>query len=233
VAAWKEMEPLVRATTYRTDSRAEVLYDALEVRDALNNTRSLQDRARTAHHAVEAHVERCAAAVEKALAIPIATHRASPGALRATGHITRAGSMVASVAGIQPVAKTLNWASQNLQQSAASAAHVREFGGVERTAKDMETTRHLVRAALDLAYAKTQEALISKNEEQFSFVRVTITPKQHSQYNSLREDPPAPVYGVQQCERGLVERQCVRRQFHCPRIGSRVCHQIGAASLRR
>ncbi|MBC7932531.1 MAG: hypothetical protein H7Z38_18385, partial [Rubrivivax sp.] len=49
------------------------------------------------------------------------------------GHVARAGSMVASMAGIQPVAKTLGWAGQNLQQSAASAEHVREFGGVERT----------------------------------------------------------------------------------------------------
>src|SRR5215213_8416627 len=185
VAAWKEMEPKVRATTYRTDSRAEVLYNSLDVRDALDKTRSLQERARTAHHAVEAHVEHCAAAVEKALANPVDIHRTSPEALRIAGHITRAGSMIASMAGIQPVARSLGWASQNLQQSAASAEHVREFGGVERTPKDVPTTRELVRAALDPEYAKTQEALVSKNAEQFSFIRETISPKQQSQYNAL------------------------------------------------
>ncbi len=185
VAAWKEMEPKVRATGYRTDSRAEVLYSSLDVRDALDKTRSLQERARTAHRAVEAHVEHCAAAVEKALANPVAIHRASPEALRVAGHVARAGSMIASMAGIQPVARSLGWASQNLQQSAASAEHVREFGGVERTPKDVQTTRELVRAALDPEYAKTQEALVSKNAEQFSFIRETISPKQQSQYNAL------------------------------------------------
>src|SRR5438046_2355573 len=78
VAAWKEMEPKVRATGYRMDSRAEVLYSSLDVRDALDKTRSLQERARTARRAVETHVEHCAAAVEKALANPVAIHRASP-----------------------------------------------------------------------------------------------------------------------------------------------------------
>lgn len=185
VAAWKEMEPKVRATGYRTDSRAEVLYSSLDVRDALDKTRSQQERARTAHRAVETHVEHCAAAVEKALANPVAIHRASPEALRIASHITRAGSMVASIAGIQPVARSLGWVSQNLQQSAASAEHVREFGVVERTPKDVQTTRELVRAALDPEYAKTQEALVSKNAEQFSFIRETITPKQQSQYNAL------------------------------------------------
>ncbi|MBC7932530.1 MAG: hypothetical protein H7Z38_18380 [Rubrivivax sp.] len=49
----------------------------------------------------------------------------------------------------------------------------------------MQTTRELVRAALDPEYAKTQEALVSKNAEQFSFIRETISPKQQSQYNAL------------------------------------------------
>lgn len=65
VMAWAEMEPQVRATSYSPDSRAEVLYKALDVRETLQTTRSLQESARTAHYTLEGHVQACVSEVER------------------------------------------------------------------------------------------------------------------------------------------------------------------------
>ncbi|MFL6284597.1 MAG: DNA-processing protein DprA [Pyrinomonadaceae bacterium] len=65
--AWQEIEAAARPASYTLDTRADVLYRHAEFSESLANARQQQERARTAHHALEGHVEAVATRVEKEL----------------------------------------------------------------------------------------------------------------------------------------------------------------------
>jgi uncharacterized phage-like protein YoqJ len=185
VMAWAEMEPQIRATNYSPDSRAEVLYQALEVKDALNSARELQEGARTAHYALEGHITSCVTDVERKLAEP-GRFLSNETALRIASHTAKVGSYAASFAGQREIANGLNWTSARLKESAAAAGHVEAQGGTERTTIDRENTRNLVKAALDPEYAKANAEFVNDHAKEFHFIQQTITPKNEKTYRELK-----------------------------------------------
>ncbi len=185
VLAWKDMEPKLRGVTYEMDSRADVLHRALEVRESLDQTRGLQERARVAHHSVETHVNACVDKVQLELTSPVLIHRADPKALHAAGRAAHVGALVTSFAGLSPVSKALSWASANLEKSAEAAGHLREVKEAGSLGTDRAVTRDLVKAALDPRFAAANPELVAKHEKEFALVQLTITPKDQSRYRSL------------------------------------------------
>lgn len=65
--AWREIESAARPDAYSLDTSADVLYRHAEFSESLAHASRQQERARTAHHALEGHVEAVAARVEKSV----------------------------------------------------------------------------------------------------------------------------------------------------------------------
>jgi uncharacterized phage-like protein YoqJ len=130
-SAWQELETSSRPS-YSLDTRADVLYGHAEVSAALDYAQQQQERARTAHHTVEGHVEAVSARVEKELAHSLSAE--------------------------QP-------------------------GG--REAADRNTTRDLVRAALDPRHAAERGRLIGERARELDLIRKAVTPAEHARYDGL------------------------------------------------